>query len=476
MKNGLAAPCGDVDVGCVVVPAALAQQPCVTQNLGVPPNANTTDKAAPFFIDTTGLDFKTQPPTRDPANPNYPRATELADGTLPPAGAEGNFIIGPTHAPAPDTIAKDGVPKGTVTSFTISSKDSTIYNPGLIRDDVAGCGNSSIMNTTTVPGNKSSMIVTTSHPGTWTRTIDVYVPAQYKPRHRSAVHRDRRRRLDGVEGREHDARQSDPAAPRAADDRHPDRQRRAGRAGRAARQGIRHRVGRLHAVRRARGAAAGRAARQREADEKSRRPRDHGPELERCCGLHHGVVPSRALSAGAGLFADDGEPAVAVRSVAARRRVGISQRVDGHADAQPHRQGRRARAVRSARRAADPERGAEADPLLVRDGRPGSLLSEPGDPRRHARLDPVGRADGQGAGRQGLSLPVPVCEECQARRPADRRPDAAGRARMAVEGFSIQALPSPAARQAEVPLARPGRVQNSQMVARPLRPFGHLPR
>ena len=83
-----------------------AQTACVTQNMAIPPGANTTDKAAPFFIDTTGLDLKTQPPTRDPNNPNYPRATELPDGTLPPAGAEGNFIIGPTQAPAPETIAK----------------------------------------------------------------------------------------------------------------------------------------------------------------------------------------------------------------------------------------------------------------------------------------------------------------------------------------------------------------------------------
>jgi hypothetical protein len=103
----------------------------------------------------------------------------LADGTLAPAGADGNFIIGPTHAPAPETTPKDGVPKGAVTSFTLSSKESTIYNPGLIRDDVPGCGNSSIMITTTASGDKSNMIVTTSHPGTWTRTIDVYVPPSY---------------------------------------------------------------------------------------------------------------------------------------------------------------------------------------------------------------------------------------------------------------------------------------------------------
>jgi len=179
MNSILAVVTGTLMSAVWLMPAALAQTACVTQNMAVPAGANTSDHAAPFFIDTTGLDFSTKPPTRDPNNPNYPRATELSDGTLPPAGAEGNFIIGPTHAPAPETVAKDGVPKGTTISFTISSKESVIYNPGLIRDDVAGCGNSSIMIATTAPGDKSNMIVTTSHPGTWTRTIDVYVPPNY---------------------------------------------------------------------------------------------------------------------------------------------------------------------------------------------------------------------------------------------------------------------------------------------------------
>jgi hypothetical protein len=135
------------------IPAALAQPACVTQNFVVPPGANAANKGEPFYIDTTGLDFKTQPPTRDPGNPRYPKAIELTDGKLPPAGAEGNFIIGPTHTPAPETVAKDGVPKGTSVSFEMSSKDSLIYNPGLIRDDSpAGCGNGSIMRTTTPPG------------------------------------------------------------------------------------------------------------------------------------------------------------------------------------------------------------------------------------------------------------------------------------------------------------------------------------
>ena len=44
-------------IAFVSVSASLAQPACVTQNMAVPPGANTTDKAAPFFIDTTGLDF-----------------------------------------------------------------------------------------------------------------------------------------------------------------------------------------------------------------------------------------------------------------------------------------------------------------------------------------------------------------------------------------------------------------------------------
>jgi len=179
MNNILAVFAGTMMLAAWLIPGARGETACVTQNMAVPAGANTSDEAAPFFIDTTGLDFKTAPPTRNPSNPNYPRATELPDGTLPPSGAEGNFIIGPTHAPAPETVAKEDVPRGAVTSFTLSSKDSVIYNPGLIRDDPAGCNNGSIMVAMTAPGDKSNMVVTTSHPGTWTRTIDVYVPARY---------------------------------------------------------------------------------------------------------------------------------------------------------------------------------------------------------------------------------------------------------------------------------------------------------
>lgn len=163
---------------CIVV-ASAAHADCMKGNAGVPPGANTSDPSAPFYIDTSGLDLKTSPPTRDPKNPNYPPATELPDGTLPPSGAEGNFIIGPTHPPAPEVAAQDGAPSGKVTSFTISSNDSTIFNPGLIRDDPDGCLNAAVYTGQTAPGDKSNLLVPTSHAGMWTRAVDVYVPSGY---------------------------------------------------------------------------------------------------------------------------------------------------------------------------------------------------------------------------------------------------------------------------------------------------------
>ena len=45
------------------------------------------------------------PPTRDPNTPGYVAAKELPDGAIPPADAIGNFIIGPTHPPAPRCCA-----------------------------------------------------------------------------------------------------------------------------------------------------------------------------------------------------------------------------------------------------------------------------------------------------------------------------------------------------------------------------------
>jgi enterochelin esterase family protein len=95
------------------------------------------------------------PPTRDPETPGYVRAQELPDGANPPANVDGNFILGPTHTPAPELTPGNDTPRGTVVSFTMESKDSAIY-PGIARDP----------NTfgTPDPKDAAKMIVTTSHP------------------------------------------------------------------------------------------------------------------------------------------------------------------------------------------------------------------------------------------------------------------------------------------------------------------------
>lgn len=112
------------------------------------------------------------PPTRDPHTPGYVTAKELSDGSVPPANADGNFIIGPTHNPAPEMSAHPDVPHGTVYEFTMSSADSKIY-PGIARDaHTFGAPD---------PADPAKLVVTTSHPAPYTRRVAVYVPKQYVP-------------------------------------------------------------------------------------------------------------------------------------------------------------------------------------------------------------------------------------------------------------------------------------------------------
>src|SRR5690242_20838640 len=73
------------------------------------------------------------PPTRDPHTPGYVAAKELPDGANAPVNADGNFILGPTHDPAPETIDHVGVPHGIVSTFIMDSTDSKIY-PGIARE------------------------------------------------------------------------------------------------------------------------------------------------------------------------------------------------------------------------------------------------------------------------------------------------------------------------------------------------------
>jgi len=112
------------------------------------------------------------PPTRDPFTPGYVKATELPDGAVAGPGVNGNFIVGPTHNPAPEMVVRDDVPQGTVYNFTMSSADSRIY-PGIAREP-GTFG-------TPDPTNPARLIVTTSHPAPYTRRVAVYVPKQYVP-------------------------------------------------------------------------------------------------------------------------------------------------------------------------------------------------------------------------------------------------------------------------------------------------------
>jgi enterochelin esterase family protein len=110
------------------------------------------------------------PPTRDPHTPGYVQATELPDGANAPANADGNFILGPTHPPAPESSVQPGIPQGTVVEFTMSSADSKFY-PGIAREP-GTFG-------TPDPSDPAKLLVPTSHPAPWTRHVTVYVPAQY---------------------------------------------------------------------------------------------------------------------------------------------------------------------------------------------------------------------------------------------------------------------------------------------------------
>jgi enterochelin esterase-like enzyme len=121
-----------------------------------------------------GRDNRPPTPTRDPRAPGYvtaTNATELADGAVPPLNANGNFIVGPTHPPAPEMTVRDDVPRGVVHTFTMSSADSEIY-PGIARSPGTRA--------TIDPADPAKRIVS-SGPAPYTRRVAVYVPQQYVP-------------------------------------------------------------------------------------------------------------------------------------------------------------------------------------------------------------------------------------------------------------------------------------------------------
>ena len=157
--------CGSLVIvlsGCVAAGSALAQ------------TAPTSTAQSPAAAQPAPPPPGGRPPapTRDPKTPGYvtaTNATELPDGAVPPLDKTGNFVLGPTHPPAPEMTDQDGVPHGLVHTFMMDSSASTIY-PGIAR--VPGT------RPELDPANPAKRIVQ-SGPAKYTRRVAVYIPRQY---------------------------------------------------------------------------------------------------------------------------------------------------------------------------------------------------------------------------------------------------------------------------------------------------------
>ena len=112
------------------------------------------------------------PPTRPIDGPLAPKWTVITGaGKNAPADQDGDFVIGPEYAPAPELQVVAGVPMGLVKQFTMTSAESKVY-PQAIAREVFGKPD---------PDNPKTLIVET-HEKPWERAITVYIPAQYSKR------------------------------------------------------------------------------------------------------------------------------------------------------------------------------------------------------------------------------------------------------------------------------------------------------
>src|SRR3984893_3346227 len=111
-----------------------------------------------------------QPPVRKFDDPGSPPFKVLKTGENPPLDVDGNWVIGPEYQPATERKAVEGVPQGKVKQFTIDSKETKLFNPGIARKVLGKVD----------PKNPKTLIVET-HPIDYQRQITVYIPAQYVP-------------------------------------------------------------------------------------------------------------------------------------------------------------------------------------------------------------------------------------------------------------------------------------------------------
>src|SRR5437660_6278677 len=110
-----------------------------------------------------------QPPVRKFDDPGSPPFKVLQTGENPPLDVDGNYVIGPEYTPAPERKAAPGVPQGKVKQFTIDSKETKLFNPGIARKVFGKVD----------PNNPKTLIVET-HTIDYKRQITVYIPTQYK--------------------------------------------------------------------------------------------------------------------------------------------------------------------------------------------------------------------------------------------------------------------------------------------------------
>jgi hypothetical protein len=111
-----------------------------------------------------------EPPVRQFDAPGAPPFTVLKSGENPPLDAYDNYVIGPDYVRDPENNEAEGVPQGKVQQFTIDSKETKLFNPGIARNEFG----------TVDPNNPKTLIVDT-HEIDYMRQITVYIPAQYKP-------------------------------------------------------------------------------------------------------------------------------------------------------------------------------------------------------------------------------------------------------------------------------------------------------
>jgi enterochelin esterase-like enzyme len=160
----------------MLIAGLISAGPLLVQSQGTAPGQTppASGVATPPATTPPGRGNRPPTPVRDPRTPGYVTATDavaLPDGRVPPVDAYGNFILGPTHPPAPEMTAQDGVPKGVVHEFTMSSSESKIY-PGIGREPGTRA--------TVDPANPARRIVSIV-PTPYTRRVAVYVPQQYVP-------------------------------------------------------------------------------------------------------------------------------------------------------------------------------------------------------------------------------------------------------------------------------------------------------